>query len=206
MKRISIIDYEMSNLFSIKNAIRTLGYQPLVTKNKNKIINSDILILPGVGSFPVAIRKLRSLELVEPILDFVKSKKKIIGICLGMQLMFEISYEFKKNNGLGLLKGSIENLNNYKKNIITPHVGWNKIIFNTSSKINKFKKYNKKYFYFVHSYFAVTNKQRKIVMYTNYNGIKIPAIVAEDNIIAFQFHPEKSGKLGLSVLKEALKT
>ena len=202
MKKIIIIDYKISNMFSIKNALRVLGYEAIVSNDKKILLESDIAILPGVGAFPEAMKKLHDFDLVEPIKEFVLKKKILIGICLGMHLLFDYSDEFQHTSGLGLIKGEVVKINNSNKNIVIPHMGWNNLIIN---KNLFFKDFDYKKFYFVHSYFVKNSYSQDIVSLTNYFDVQIPSIMAKKNILTFQFHPEKSGKNGLSLLSRALR-
>lgn len=202
MKKIIIIDYKISNMFSIENALRSLGYQTIVSNDKKILLDSDIAILPGVGAFPEAMKKLHHFDLVEPLKEFVQKKKILIGICLGMHLLFDYSDEFEHTSGLGLIKGEVMKINNLNDKIIIPHMGWNNLIINDNLF---FKDFDNKKFYFVHSYFVNNYNNQDIVSLTNYFDIKIPSIIAKKNILTFQFHPEKSGKSGLSLLSKALK-
>lgn len=201
MKKITIIDYNISNIFSIKNAVNYLGFKADISNKIKNIESSDIIILPGVGSFPNAMKKLNDLKITK-IIQNSKSNKKIIGICLGMQLLFEESFEFKKTTGLGLFKGSIVNL---QKDKVIPNVGWQNVLFKKSNNNNYYKYYNNKNFYFVHSYYANNFEKNNLVLYSKYKKKIIPAFVREKNIYAFQFHPEKSGEIGLNLLEEVLK-
>ena len=201
MKKIIIIDYNISNMFSIKNALSILGYEAIVSNDKKILLESDIAILPGVGAFPEAMKKLNDFDLVEPIKEFVFNKKLLIGICLGMHLLFDYSDEFEHTSGLGLIKGEVVKINNYNKKIVIPHMGWNNLIINNNLL---FKDFDYKKFYFVHTYFVKNYYNQDIVSLTNYFDVKIPSIMAKKNILTFQFHPEKSGKNGLSLLRTAL--
>ena len=183
--------------------VLNLGYEVRISNNIEVIKSSDIIILPGVGAFPEAIKKLRNLNLFNTIKECVNLKIKVIGICLGMQLLFNKSYEFKKTSGLCILPGNVKKIKS-NNNLILPHVGWNKVLYNKESKLRKFEKYSKKNFYFVHSYYAETFKSTKVLMYCFYNECKIPALVKKNNIFAFQFHPEKSGVYGLNILRDAI--
>ena len=202
MTKITIIDYKMSNMFSLENALRSLGYLTTVSNNKKTLLESDIAILPGVGAFPEAMNKLKHYDLIEPIKDFVQQSKILIGICLGMHLLFEFSDEFQHTSGLGLMKGNVTKINKSKRDIITPHTGWNDLIISNNQY---FKDFDKKKFYFVHSFYVNHYKNEEVVSLTEYFDIKIPSIMVKKNILSFQFHPEKSGKNGLSLLNKVLK-
>ena len=170
---------------------------------KKKILESDTIILPGVGSFPKAVERLKKLDLINSIKKSADSGKTIFGICLGMQLLFESSEEYGYCGGLGLIKGKIKSFKNKKPNIVVPHVGWNAVEIKDKS-IRGLSKFNNKNFYFVHSYYPDDIDKKNILMYTKYFGFKFPSVVKKQNIIACQFHPEKSGKFGLKFLKTFL--
>ena len=202
MKKIIIIYYQMSNIFSIKNALINLGYECIVSHKKKDLLEADIAILPGVGAFPEAMNQLNHLDLIEPIKEFVNRSNKLIGICLGMHLLYEFSNEFKKTKGLGLIKGSVEKINKIKKNLLVPHIGWNTVNLINSME---FKKYDSQRFYFVHSYYCKNNEESDIVMKTKYLDLNFTSMIIKENIYACQFHPEKSGTQGLSLLNDMLK-
>ena len=158
MKKISILDYKMNNLFSIKNALDYLGYNSVITSDVDTINNSDILILPGVGAFPVAMDNLIKLNLVNVIINFAKSGN--VGICLGMQLLFESSNEFVAREGLGILKGEVKSLDSNLKSSRIPHVGWNKVNCNKKENFMSDELYDR-FFYFVHSFFSTLKTKKK---------------------------------------------
>ncbi|MEM3506557.1 MAG: imidazole glycerol phosphate synthase subunit HisH [Candidatus Bathyarchaeia archaeon] len=194
MTLISIIDYGVGNLKSIKKAIENLGANVVITKQASMIESSDALILPGVGAFPEAIQNLKPLMNI--IYDFVKNGKPIFGICLGLQLLFSESREGGYFKGLNLLKGSIVKL---PESLKIPHIGWNSInIVKHNPLIDGVK--NGSYVYFAHSYIASNFDPEIAIAYTNY-GIDFPSIISSEHIYATQFHPEKSGKVGLKILK-----
>lgn len=195
---ISIIDYGMGNLRSVQKAFEYLGHDAIITSDKKAINDASHIVLPGVGAFKDAIDALRQHELIGTIQSSVNSGKPFLGICLGMQLLFEKSYENGKYNGLSILKGDVVKFDigsEYK----VPHMGWNKINIK-NGKI--FDKENKdQYVYFVHSYHVVPNDENIIATTTNY-GYDFTSAVCKDNILATQFHPEKSGETGLKMLKK----
>ncbi len=193
---IVIIDYGAGNLFSVKNALDYLGFESIISGKAEDIIKADRLILPGVGAFPDAMRMLISSGLVDVIKAEAK-KKPLLGICLGMQLLFERSYEFFETEGLGLIKGEVKLMT--PENLIIPHMGWNELVKNTECGLSgSFE--NGDYVYFVHSYAADCGSEN-IAAYCEY-GDKVPAIVFSSNVFGCQFHPEKSGETGLNILKE----
>jgi len=198
--KISIIDLDVSNLYSLTNSLKKLNFNFSVDNSKKKIDDSDCIILPGVGSFFHGSNKLRQYKLDKIILDNYKKGKPIIGICLGFQLLFEKGNEFKKTNGLGILKGHVKELPKKIKFPI-PHVGWNKV---NVSKIFLNKFINNDYYYFVHSFYVDLNKKYKFYGITDYGKFKFCSAIFEDNVFGFQFHPEKSGNSGLTLLNKTL--
>jgi len=204
---IAIIDYKMSNIFSIKNALDLLGFNSQITSDDQKIISSDGAILPGVGSFPQAMNHLNDLNLIGVIKDFILSGKPFMGICLGLQLLFTKSEEFKLCDGLGIIDGSVDGFSKYPEVERVPHVGWNTIKKYNSKRqhlighSSKIELDDNAYFYFVHSYFVNPENKDDIFTTTNYNGIEFCSSVVKDNVFASQFHPEKSGPRGLEILR-----
>lgn len=190
-----IIDYGLGNLASVSRAFDKAGIECKISNNKEDIINANSLILPGVGAFRDAIKSLKELEFIPVIKEQVDKGKKIIGICLGMQLLYEKSYEYGEYEGLGLIEGSVDKLH---VDLKVPHMGWNNLKFNTQDPILKYINEND-YVYFVHSYY-IKSSNTELVAYTDY-GVKVPAIVRKNNIFGMQFHPEKSAKVGLNLLK-----
>ncbi|MPN23480.1 Imidazole glycerol phosphate synthase subunit HisH [bioreactor metagenome] len=190
-----IIDYGLGNLASVSRAFDKAGIDCKVSNEKEDIINASSLILPGVGAFRDAIRSLEELELIPVIKDQADQGKKIMGICLGMQLLYEKSYEYGEYEGLGLIEGSVEKL---EEGLKVPHMGWNDLKFNNQDPILKYIN-EKDYVYFVHSYY-IKSSGSELVAYADY-GVKVPAIVRKDNIFGMQFHPEKSAQVGLNLLK-----
>ncbi len=203
-KKIILIDYGVGNILSIKNAINYLGHEVKLSSNILELESASHVILPGVGSFPSAINKLSKIKLIETIKKIALSEVFILGICLGMQLLFSRSFEFKETPGLKILEGDIKFLQDIKnlKSIKLPHIGWNNLIIgkNISNPILK-NITSKDYFYFIHSYAAFNTKNNSNNVFTKYNGIYFPAIVQNENVFGCQFHPEKSSKSGLKILK-----
>ena len=191
-----IVDYGLGNLGSVSRGFARAGIDTKISRDLNEIKSADSLILPGVGAFRDAIKLLNDLELITPIKDFVKSGKYMIGICLGMQLLYEKSHEYGEYDGLGLIEGDVDFLDIDLK---VPHMGWNNLKFEKSD--DEILKYIKEdsYVYFVHSYYA-NSSNKELVAYAEYEN-KIPAIVRKDNIYGLQFHPEKSGEVGENILK-----
>ncbi len=193
---IAIIDYGAGNIFSVKNALDYLGLENKLTSDKEEIVNADALILPGVGAFPAAMKMLESTGLVETIKAEAK-KKPLLGICLGMQMLFEKGYEFEECDGLGLIKGSVRYME--EPDLIIPHMGWNKLEkLNDCPLLNELT--DNEYVYFVHSYKAECADEN-IAAYSQYGG-RVPALVYDGKYVyGAQFHPEKSGSTGLAILK-----
>lgn len=189
----AIIDYGAGNLFSVKNALDFIGTDSIITSNPDEIRAADRLILPGVGAFPDAMRMLYNTGLVEVIKEQAE-KKPLLGICLGMQLLFDESDEFELTQGLGLISGKISRIKTDQK---IPHMGYNELEINHENPILCGIK-EKSCVYFVHSYMAYTSSEN-VLAYCDYT-IKIPALVARKNIFGAQFHPEKSGEAGLRIL------
>lgn len=191
-----IIDYGRGNLRSVKNAMDKIGLKTEISKDIEVIKNADSLIIPGVGAFADAMESLKNGGYITVIRQFAKSKKPILGICLGMQILYEKGLEFGEYEGLGLLEGTVEYLNIDLK---VPHMGWNNLEFeNENDPILKYISKNE-YVYFVHSYYA-KSKGSEIIAFSEYEK-KIPAIVRRKNIYGIQFHPEKSGKTGEKILR-----
>ena len=196
---IAIIDYGVGNLFSLKSSFAKVGAQTVVTSDKAVIRRADKIILPGVGAFEDAIGKLRASGLDEVVINEAKSGKKLMGICLGMQLLFEKSYEYGEHEGLGLLRGSVVGMKGrIDSSLMIPHIGWNSLKIKKAHPL--FKHINDGDFvYFVHSYYA-TGCEDSLIGSTEY-GEELTASVALENVAGMQFHPEKSGDVGLSILK-----
>lgn len=202
---IAIIDYDAGNIKSVEKALQFLGEEVIVTSDRDAILSADKAILPGVGSFGDAMEKIRERNLEEVIHEFVESGKPFLGICLGLQLFFESSEETPGVKGLGLLKGKITRIpNEYKQNGETvtqnvPQIGWNNIKVNPSSKLLKGLGDNP-YVYFVHSYYLQADDIEDVVATTEY-GVTIHAAVERMNVMATQFHPEKSSDVGMNILR-----
>ena len=194
---VSLIDLKLNNIFSIYNALNDCGFRVKVVEGKVQKINSDIVILPGVGSFPKAMNYLRKNYLDKVIEEYNFKKKPIIGICLGMQLLFNKSYEFSKCKGLSLLDGEVVKINNSK--IKVPIIGWHKIELTKKSRIIK-NNLNNKFFYFVHSYHCKPKNFSNILSLTKINKFVFCSSIQKDNLIGMQFHPEKSGLEGMKIL------
>jgi glutamine amidotransferase len=202
-KLITIIDYGINNIRSVVQALQYIGVEIKIANKPSELENSKHIIIPGVGAFPVGMKKLKNLGLDEMILTKAKQKSNILGICLGMQMLFTKGYEYGECNGLNLIPGEVlqipKKMNNEKK---LPVIGWRKTTSSLLFKENILeKKLNKKYFYYLHSYQAIPEKKNNIIAYYERGGSRINAAVAHGNIWGVQFHPEKSGDAGLEFLK-----
>lgn len=191
--RIGIIEFKTTNLFSIKKVLSKFGKLKKI-ENSNNFKNLDVLVIPGVGTFSGAMEYLRRFKLDKKIIEFAEDGKKVVGICLGMQILLETGYENKRTKGLSLIKGEVKK---FKK--ISSNIGWNKILY-TEKKLTN----SNDYFYFVHSYYCST-KKNFIKAQSDHNGKKFPAIINNKNITGIQFHPEKSGIKGINILKKIIK-
>jgi len=204
-KKVAIVDYGLGNLFSISQACEHVGLNAVITSDKKIISESDALILPGVGAFGYAMNSLQSDGLVDSLLDFVKTGKQFLGICLGMQLLFSESEEFVVNKGLGLVDGRIVRFpsnDNQGRLLRVPQIQWNQIYKGYSGNWEKslFKNTNiGEYMYFVHSYYSMPANEKEILTYSEYGGVKYASAVTKDNITGIQLHPEKSAAPGLKV-------
>ena len=198
---IAIIDYGVGNLFSLCSSLQSIGAEAIVTPDPAVIRAADRIILPGVGAFADAAAKLRATGLDQVLLEEAARGKKIMGICLGMQMLFEESFEYGIHKGLGLIPGRVVPMAGYiPEGLKIPHIGWNPLILKGEEK-HPLLKYVEEddCVYFVHSYFA-TDCQESVIATAEY-GRELTAAVAKDNVMGCQFHPEKSGKVGLAILK-----
>ena len=195
-----IVDYGVGNLFSLVSSFKAIGVQAIATGDREIIEKADKIILPGVGAFEDASKKLFDSGLAQVVIDQAKKGKPILGICLGMQLLFDCSYEYGLHKGLGLIKGQVKPIaqvipSDYK----IPHIGWNALDFN--GKVSPIFKYLKQgdFVYFVHSFYA-TDCEESVIASAEY-GAQLTAAVQNENVFGCQFHPEKSGEVGLKILK-----
>ena len=189
-----IIDYNVGNLASVKQGFLRAGIETTISQDEVVIRNASSLILPGVGAFKESLDALKQSGLIPAILDHINANKPLIGICLGMQLLYEYSEEYGLHQGLGIFKGTIKKITGDVK---IPHMGWNTLeIINDDPIVSNLKEASD--VYFVHSYYADSNDG--IIATTNY-GVRIPAIIKKGNVYATQFHPEKSGDVGIQILK-----
>ena len=193
---IAIVDYGAGNIFSVKNALDYIGVENKLTADAKDLVNADRIILPGVGAFPWAMKMLNSSGLVDVIREQAKVKP-FLGLCLGMQLIFDKGYEFEETDGLGLIKGTVKKIE--RDDLSIPHMGWNSLIVNNECPLLDGLSQDE-YVYFVHSYAAVCD-DKDVAAYCDYGG-KITALVYDGKYVyGSQFHPEKSGTAGLKMLK-----
>lgn len=193
---IAIVDYGAGNIFSVKNALDYIGVENKLTADAKDLVNADQIILPGVGAFPWAMKMLNNSGLVDVIREQAKVKP-FLGICVGMQLIFDKGYEFEETDGLGLIKGTVKKIE--RDDLSIPHMGWNSLIVNNECPLLDGLSQDE-YVYFVHSYAAVCD-DKDVAAYCDYGG-KITALVYDGKYVyGSQFHPEKSGAAGLKMLK-----
>ncbi len=197
---VAIVDYGVGNLFSLKSSFAAIGVQAVVTGDKAEIEKASRIILPGVGAFGDAAKKLKESGLGDVVINETKKGKPLLGICLGMQLLFEKSFEYGEHEGLGLIKGEIRPIADViPKNLKIPHIGWNALTFKgEKSKIFKYLK-DGDHVYFVHSFYGA-NCEKSVSATTEY-GAELTAAVESGNVFGCQFHPEKSGEVGLQILR-----
>lgn len=196
---VAIVDYGVGNLYSLQSSFRAIGVDAVATGDEKVIRNADRVILPGVGAFGDAAEKLRATGLDKVVIDLAKSGKAVMGICLGMQLLFEKSYEYGVHDGLGLIKGEIRPIKEViPTDLKIPHIGWNALKFKKSSPIFKYLK-DGDFVYFVHSFYGADCDQSVIA--TAEYGANLTAAVQSGNVYGCQFHPEKSGEVGLNILR-----
>ena len=207
---VSIIDYGLGNLRSVKNAFQKIGAKVEFVTTPEGILNSELLVLPGVGSFEEGMRNLKRNNLNLAIINYALSKKPILGICLGMQLFMTKSYEFGTHQGLNIIEGEVlpfnENLSIAKEGYKIPHVGWNSVSVSTSQEDSILSNLDaNEDAYFVHSFFVKPQNKENILATTEYFGQEFSSAVRKGNVFGCQFHPEKSGNMGLSILSDFIK-
>ncbi len=199
---ITIVDYGVGNLFSLRSSFAFLGEDVTVTGNPNEVRSADKIILPGVGAFGDAAAKLRASGLDRAVIDAAKAGTPLLGICLGMQMLFEKSYEYGEHEGLGLIRGSVAPINNLTNGSVKiPHIGWNAITFPKDKPVSPLFAHIREgdFVYFVHSFCGV-DCDDSLIAVTQY-GASVTAAVAAGNVYGTQFHPEKSGEVGLAILR-----
>jgi len=199
---IAIIDYGSGNLKSIRNGFRRIGAQALVTKDKEELKKADVMILPGVGAFGTAMENLKKYE--DVIHQHILDEKPFLGVCLGLQVLFSESEESPGVKGLDVFSGNVLRFPDAlpADGLKIPHMGWNNL--NIKRKSPLLEGIGSDYMYFVHSYYVHPDDEEVVVATVDY-GVEVPAVVAQDNVFATQFHPEKSGEVGLEILKNFLK-
>lgn len=195
---IAIIDYDAGNLKSVEKALNHIGEKALITRDREQLLRADKVILPGVGQFGDAMKKLQHYQLVEVIREIASKKTPLLGICLGLQLLFEKSEECEGVEGLSILKGSIVKIPE-SEGLKIPHMGWNSLSIKEGTRLYKGIP-DGAYVYFVHSYYLKAENEAEVAATTYYSTL-IDASVETDNVFACQFHPEKSGEVGLTILK-----
>ncbi|MBQ3489903.1 MAG: imidazole glycerol phosphate synthase subunit HisH [Clostridia bacterium] len=196
---IAVVDYGVGNLFSLSSSLSAIGAQTVITGDADVIRSADKILLPGVGAFEDAARKLRESGLADVVCEEARAGKPLLGICLGMQLLFEKSYEFGEFEGLGLIRGAVRPIADViPAELKIPHIGWNALRIEKENELFRYIK-DGDCVYFVHSFYAADCKESVIA--TSEYGAHLTAAVASGNIYGCQFHPEKSGAVGLSILK-----
>ena len=210
-KEVTIMDYGIGNLLSVSRAIEECGAKAIITDSSQDISNADFLILPGVGNFSVAIKELRKNGFEEAILNYCLKERPLLGICLGMQMLFDSSEEQGFHKGLSIIAGSVKPIPNVNQKGLRnkiPHIGWAPIKVNFKSNFVNEQLLNKnqegKFFYFIHSFQGYTDNPEECIATTNYNDIEITAVIRKGLIVGCQFHPEKSGINGIDFLNNFL--
>ncbi|MEK5233181.1 imidazole glycerol phosphate synthase subunit HisH [Lysinibacillus sp. FSL K6-0232] len=205
--KIGVIDYGMGNLFSVEQALKRQGCEVIVTADESVLDTADALLLPGVGAFPDARKRLAETKLDYYLQKAQRENRPLLGICLGMQLLFEESNEVTPTKGLGFFKGRIQQfsgMNEEGQAYRVPHMGWNELII-SNHPVWLQQEAPAKHVYFVHSFYATDIEEAELVAYADYYGIRVPGIVANGSVTGMQFHPEKSGALGVYLLEQWLK-
>ena len=194
---IGIIDYGMGNLRSVENALHHLGLESVITSDPKVLAACEKLILPGVGAFRDCMDNITSYGLKEPVSELVKQGKPLLGICLGMQMLFEKSTENGLSEGFGFLKGTVRRM---ETDLPVPQIGWNLLEFTRSHSLQGVLS-SAPYVYYVHSYYACEYDEEDLSAYSMYGDIRVPGLVIRNNVMGCQFHPEKSGADGLAILR-----
>ena len=196
---IAIVDYQMGNLRSVQRAFLRAGHESIVTDEPRVLGQADKVILPGVGAFADAMQQLRERELIEPLQTVANSGTPLLGVCLGLQLLFDQSYENGSHSGLGIIPGEVVPFQNLPTDCKIPHMGWNQLERRKSCPLFDGIP-SEAYFYFVHSYYVVPEEKNIVTTETDYSGHFV-SMISRDNIFATQFHPEKSQQAGLQMLR-----
>lgn len=201
-KKVVVVDYGIGNIFSVCNALLSIGASPILSSDPSIIAKAERIILPGVGAFSKAMENLRSRGLDDAIATFIETGRPFLGICIGMQVLMERSTELGDHHGLGHIKGSVERISNISSSgsrVKVPHIGWGKVdnALYALNYTDSCTQNDQSYFYFVHSYMCKPVNEENLIATANYHGNKITAIIGCDNILGVQFHPERSGPDGL---------
>ncbi len=205
-KKITIVDYGLGNLFSVRHSFNCLGVETIISSDPNEIRNAEALVLPGVGAFGAAMKTLNETGLTQALREFIMGGKPFLGVCLGLQLLFEKSEEFGNTDGLGIIKGTIRKFTHNDQNgkpVRVPQIGWNRIL--TPDGTSEWQESpltglrSGEYMYFVHSYYASPNDSQDVLTETEYEGFRYCSAIQNQNVFAVQFHPEKSAKEGLKI-------
>lgn len=207
-KKATIIDLDIGNIFSLRSALKFCGIQTIISSDIKEIENSQNIILPGDGAFPYSMKKIKEKKLFDFLKNIKKSKKNFLGVCVGMQLLFEKSFEHNETDGLSVLKGEVKLIPNFSKEemnkrVEIPNIGWHSLhIKKENQEFNLLKNINNlSNVYFIHSYHAELTDSKIESAFIDYFGHKVTATVQDGNVSACQFHPEKSGETGLKILK-----
>lgn len=210
-QRVTIVDYGVGNLLSVRRSVENRGAEVLVTSDPLEIELAERLILPGVGAFPRAMMLLQELRLVESLKKFIESQRPMLAICLGMQLLMDKSYEFVETEGLSIISGEVRELSKYSTagmKIKVPHIGWNQLLpYENSDWSNSILRgiSSGSSVYFVHSFAVKVKEEQAVLSYANVGGHQIPAAISHGYTTGCQFHPEKSGAVGLKIIENFLK-
>lgn len=199
--RVAVLDYGIGNIHSVAKALRAVGTEPLITSAPEAVKSSDLLVVPGVGAFADCLECLLSRRLDEPVIEFIRTGRPFLGICVGMQMLFTESREFGTHRGLGVIEGTVERLRE-AEGVKVPHIGWN--------SVEPARAWSGSFLdgcasgamlYFVHSFSAVPAREEDRLADANYGPNRICAAIQKDNVMGTQFHPEKSGEIGLGILR-----